>query len=144
MTDIIHKVSAGGVVYHQGQVLAIKWDSQKTIEFPKGSIEHGETKQVAAIREVLEETGYVAEIIESLGEVTFDFGWSDGKHYRKTVHYFLMNLVSDAAPTPAREANEDFENLWLTPEVASSLLSHDDSREILKRAMKIIERATKE
>ncbi|MET0979637.1 MAG: NUDIX domain-containing protein [Candidatus Saccharimonadales bacterium] len=135
MTNTIHKVSAGGVVYHQGKVLAIKWLSKNSIEFPKGTIEIGESKEEASIREVFEETGYNASILRSLDSITFGFDWDDDIHYRKTVHYFLMGLVNNDSPTPHREFNEDFENLWLTPEEAITMLTHDDGKEILSRAM---------
>ena len=142
MKNAIQKYSAGGVICHNGKVLTIKWLSRDSIEFPKGTIEAGESSEQTAMREVLEETGYVAEIIQSLGSITFEFDWDDGKHYRKTVDYFLMNLVDESDPIPNRENGEDFENLWLDLRAASGLLTHDDSREILRRALELISQAS--
>lgn len=138
MTKTINKVSAGGVIYHKGRVLTIKWLSKDSIEFPKGTIEAGETKEGAAIREVLEETGHKARILQSLDSVTFKYGSDDGKHYKKTVYYFLMKLINEDTPNPNREDGENFENLWLTPEQADALLTYDDGREILMRTMNAI------
>lgn len=137
MSDMIYKFSAGGVVWRDGKVLTIKWLSQDTIEFPKGTIEFGETEPKAAIREVYEETGYRADIVADLDTVAFEYDWQDGRRYRKTVHYYLMALSAHANSTPQREENEDFENLWLTPEEARILLSHEDSRTVLQRVIDI-------
>lgn len=134
----IQRFSAGGVIYKDGKVLTIKWLSKDSIEFPKGNVEPGEQHSEAATREVFEETGYQAKIIQSIGDITFEFDWDDGKRYRKTVNYFLMELVSDNEPTPKREENEDFENYWITVDEAEKLLTHDDSKEILHRAIEAI------
>ena len=138
MIDTIIKFSAGGVVYDKGKVLVINWLSKKWIEFPKGTIEPGEAIENTAVREVEEETGYKTKIVAPLGDVTFEFDWTDGKHYRKTVSHFLLELANDDEPIPNREENEDYENIWLTPEEASVQLTFDTDKEILKRAMKEI------
>jgi len=138
MVDTIRKFSAGGVVYSAGKVLTIKWISKNWIEFSKGKIELNESKEEACIREVMEETGYRTNIIEPLGDVTFEFDWSDGKRYRKTVYHYLLELADDSEPTPKREENEDYENIWLTPQEANEQLSFDTDKEILQRAMKFL------
>lgn len=135
---VIKKVSAGGVLFHDEQYLTIKWLSENTIELPKGTIEHGETPEQACVREMFEETGYNVEVTHPLGHNTFTFQWKDGKTYEKTVHYFLMKRTDDAAPTPHREENEDFDNLWLTYDKAIQLLTHDDMKEAVKKAYTII------
>jgi ADP-ribose pyrophosphatase len=59
------------------QILAIKSyrhivDSVQ-IEVPSGYIENGESPQCAAIRELIEETGYAAKSIVSIGSYTLDY-----------------------------------------------------------------------
>ena len=139
MSETIQKYSAGGVIVNGDQVLTIKWLSKDSIEFPKGTIEHGETHEQTAIREVGEETGYQTKIIQSLGDTTFEYDWTNGYHYRKTVYYFLMELANNDEPVPNREDSEDFENNWLTFEQAAELLTHDDSKEVLSRAVAAIQ-----
>ena len=51
-----------------------------------------------------------------------------------------MELLSDDAPAPKREEHEDFENLWLAPKEAERLLTYDDGRDVLSRAMETIKR----
>ena len=138
MGKVIQKYAAGGVVYHKGKVLTIKHLVRNSVEFPKGHIENNETKEQTALREVFEETGYKAKIIKPLGDITFEYDWDDGKRYRKTVYYYLMDLADDNPPIPNREAGEDFENLWLIPTEAKQLLTHEDSKEILTRTVQAI------
>jgi 8-oxo-dGTP pyrophosphatase MutT (NUDIX family) len=135
MSDrVIKKVSAGGVLYHEGKYLVIKWLSQKTVELPKGTIETGETPEVTCVREVLEETGYNVRITHPLNVATFTFKWKDGNTYEKTVHYFLMKRADEALSMPMREEGEDFKNMWVEYDEAIKLLSHDDMREAVERA----------
>ncbi|HEX7483687.1 MAG TPA: NUDIX domain-containing protein [Candidatus Saccharimonadales bacterium] len=136
--DVIKKVSAGGVLYHQGKFLVIKWLSEDTVELPKGTIETNETAEEACVREMFEETGYNVAITDNLGQNTFAFKWKDGKNYEKTVHYFLMKRVDELEPTPNREENEDFENLWLSYDEAIAQLTHDDMRGAVMKANDII------
>jgi len=136
MEETIRKTSASGVVIKGNQVLTIKWLSQNTIEFPKGTLEDDETASETAIREVKEETGYDVEIIDDLGDVRYEFDWTDGKHYMKTVSFYLMRLANENNPVTNLQAGEDFENNWIDINKAKELLSHDDSKEILNRALK--------
>lgn len=135
MTGITHLYSSGGVIYHDGKVLAIKWLSKDCIEFPKGTIEPGETTWQACIREVREETGYSTKIIQPLGEVTFEYDQS-GQRYRKTVSNYLLELTeSTEIPTPNREPGEDFTNVWLSPSEAATQLTFESGRDTLGRAL---------
>ena len=135
MKETIHKTSAGGVVIKDDQVLTIKWLSQNTIEFPKGTIEDNETASETAIREVKEETGYDVEIIDELGDITYEFDWTDGNHYMKTVTFYLMCLANESNPVTNLQEGEDFENNWIDISKAKELLTHDDSKEVLGRAL---------
>ncbi len=47
---------------------------RETLELPSGHVEPGETPEAAARRELLEETGYVADDLELLAELTPDVG----------------------------------------------------------------------
>jgi len=131
----LHTPSAGGVVIRNNEVLLIYSASRNSYAFPKGTIDEGETKDVTAIREVKEETGYNVEILDFLGDYTFDFDWKDGNRYRKTVTYYLMGLLDDEDPISNLQENEDFVNKWTPLENAQEVLTFDDSKEILKHAL---------
>lgn len=136
---IIKKVSAGGVLYDKGKYLTIKWISEGTVELPKGTIEPGETSEAACIREVFEETGYNTRIVSPITVSSFTFVWHDGKTYEKTVHFYLLERVDNLDPTPNREANEDFENLWLDADDTYLLLTYENIKDVFKKAIDIVE-----
>ena len=139
MHTVIEKHSAGGIVHSDGKFLVINVIPHKEIILPKGTIEAGETPEQTAVREVLEETGYKAKITAKLGEISYEFDEDDGKRYHKTVYYYLMDLIDkDAEPTPNRQEGEDFENIWLTADEAMAQLTHDNSKNMLQKALRIL------
>lgn len=131
---IINKHSAGGVVIHENKVLTISWTTREYVAFPRGGINDGESSKAAAVREVFEETGYRTKVLTPIDSWTYEFDESS-KHYRKTVDYYLMELIDNTEPTPEREAGEDFENLWLDSDSARKKLTFDDAKGALKIAI---------
>jgi 8-oxo-dGTP pyrophosphatase MutT (NUDIX family) len=131
----LHTLSAGGVVIRNKEVLLIYSALSNSYAFPKGTIDEGETKDVTAIREVKEETGYDVEILDFLGDYTYDFDYKDGNRYRKTVTYYLMNLTNSNKPQANLQENEDFVNVWTSVEQAYEVLTYADSKEALRRAL---------
>lgn len=141
--NIIHKKSAGGIVCcSKGKILTLNVTKYGEIVFPKGTIEPGESPEDAAVREVLEETGYHVKVRAPLGEVSYEFDEDDGKRYRKTVYYYLLELVDEnETPEPNREEHENdegIENLWLSIEDARKHLTHEDSRQKLEDAITLL------
>lgn len=140
--NIIHKKSAGGIVHSKGRFLTLNVTKYKEIVFPKGTIEPNETPEQAAIREILEETGYHVKIKEPLGEVSYEFDENDGKRYRKTVYHYLFELIDEnEQPIPSLEGHEEeegIENLWLSLKDARKLLTHEESKEKLQKAANLL------
>ena len=128
---VVTERSAGGVVADGGRVLLIKTKNLKGEEvwtFPKGWIETGERPEQAALREVLEETGYEAEVVRPLGEVTYWF-MRDGQRVKKTVHWFLMRPLRRVKdPDGEVEAAE-----WVPLGEAERRLRYKSDRELLAR-----------
>ncbi|MRI00443.1 NUDIX domain-containing protein [Kriegella sp. EG-1] len=82
-------VAAGGVVTNkEGKVLFIyrndKWD------LPKGKLEKGESIEVCAIREVMEETGVKDLRLENFLKTTYHVFKNNGVDTLKEVHWFAM------------------------------------------------------
>jgi 8-oxo-dGTP pyrophosphatase MutT (NUDIX family) len=105
--------------------------------FPKGTIEHDETLQQAARREIAEEIGLgrLSEIAR-LGSTGHDFE-RDGRSYAKTVDWFLFTSPEGGEPRPnVREHSQ--EAGWFSPEQAAGLLSHADQRGLLRRALAVL------
>lgn len=85
---MIKEYCAGGLVFVDSKLLALERHNSVWL-FPKGHIDPGETAPVAALREVKEESGLSARIIESLGSSSYSFFESGVEHF-KTVEWFLM------------------------------------------------------
>lgn len=118
---------AGGVLFQRSPAGTIEYllvessDKQRWV-LPKGHIEKSETPEDAAIREVIEETGFAARSIKSLGSVNYSFN-----NRRIISEFFLMKI----APPENREQK------WASVEEASKLL-HPESVILLQKANKEI------
>ncbi len=97
---------------------------------PKGEVEPEETPEDAAIREVREETGIVAAIEASLGDIRYVYVW-DGVRVRKRVHFFLMR----ARGGRLADHDEEMEDVrWFPLERAMAAAAYRGEREVLERA----------
>jgi ADP-ribose pyrophosphatase YjhB (NUDIX family) len=99
--------SAGGVVLRQQEVLLIRVSDMKgrpVWSFPKGRLDAGETPAQAALREVLEETGWRCRIDEDLTTTEYWFQ-REGRRFRKTVVWFKMAPL-ERAGVPDGEVDE--------------------------------------
>jgi 8-oxo-dGTP pyrophosphatase MutT (NUDIX family) len=98
---------------------------------PKGTAEEGEGPETTALREVFEETGIEAQIIEPLDDITYWFVVaSEQARYRKTVHYFLMRAVGGDI---ARHDDEVDEVRFVPVHEAERLVTYPTDRKVLKR-----------
>lgn len=98
--------------------------------FPKGHVEPGETEAQTAVREVGEETGITAEVVERLGDIDFWF-MADGRRIHKTVHHFLMVSRGGqlCADDPEVESVE-----WVPISAVPGRLAYSDERALLAKA----------
>lgn len=98
---------------------------------PKGTAESGEAPDITALREVLEETGIEAQIIEPLEDIRYWFVVaSERARYRKTVHYFLMRAVGGDID---RHDDEVDEVRFVPVHQAARLVTYPTDRKVLKR-----------
>ena len=125
---------AGGIVYrvHQGvpQFLVITARRQPSEwVYPKGHIDPGETAEAAAVREVVEESGVIAGIVELIDDVRIVAGAAEQR-----ILCFLMEMLEDGVPGEGRRSQ------WLPFEEALQQLSFENARASLARAREAIER----
>ncbi|MEB3226235.1 MAG: NUDIX hydrolase [Synechococcus sp.] len=83
----------------------------RLIEFPAGTIEHGEDPLATVQRELPEEAGYAAQNWRSLGKFPICPGYSD-----EWIYSFLATDLEKLATPPAQDDDEDIEVLLLSPE----------------------------
>lgn len=102
--------AAGGLVIKDDSFLAIKrWDIW---DLPKGHIEEGETADVAAIREVEEETAISKPCIIEQIDSTFHIYIYRANLILKISHWFKMNYTGEDILIPQIE--EDItEAIWM-------------------------------
>jgi 8-oxo-dGTP pyrophosphatase MutT (NUDIX family) len=105
---------------------------------PKGIIAHGENPEVTALREVEEETGVEARLVEKLGDVRYVYTW-DGERIFKIVSFYLLRYsrgrLGELAPQTAHEVDEV---RWLPLEEGPELLAYKGEKEMAGRALAAI------
>ena len=125
--------SAGGVIYRRGgggvEVCLIQ-PRRERWALPKGMIEHGETSEQAALREVREETGLRAAITTPLGSLTYYF-FAGGKRVRKTVDFYLMRFLDGSTDD---HDDEVLSAAWFALVDAERLLAYPNERRVLADA----------
>jgi 8-oxo-dGTP pyrophosphatase MutT (NUDIX family) len=131
----IEYVAAGGVIIHEGQMLLLDRPRRGEIRLPKGHVDPGETHDETALRETVEETGYAdLEIVVDLGERIVEFD-SEGRHYRRTEHYYLLRKVSDRQQPRSFKDEQQFRPFWAPMAEAVTLLTFLAEQEVALRAM---------
>jgi 8-oxo-dGTP pyrophosphatase MutT (NUDIX family) len=128
--------SAGGVVVRDGACVVIvptrpAADGSKVLALPKGHPEEGESPVDAALREVREEAGVDARLVEPLGDVRYWYT-RDGRRIAKVVSFFLLAYVSGEVD------DHDFEverASWMALEDAARELTYAGEREMAARAL---------
>ena len=118
-------VASGGLVGHRNEggrleVLLVHRPAYDDWSFPKGKALDGEPAAEAALREVLEETGFQC----SLGPEIATLEYTDRYGSRKLVRYWAMTAVGGEF-APNAEVDEV---RWLTAEGALHLLTYDRDR----------------
>ena len=146
---IKREFSAGGIVYKKGKGergkvkdkdtlwLVCQHSQHKGWVFPKGLIgDHveGESVENTAVREVKEETGVTAEIIQKLEKPVQYFYSFQGEKRLKTVYYFLMKYIKGDI------TKHDFEMMaveWLETEKVPERLSYQSDKEAFNEVLKM-------
>lgn len=156
---VVHETSAGGVVVRtiRGQrhvaLLKTRHRRGEVWVLPKGHIEHhqGETKDVAAVREVKEELGIArVRVLRKLGTVRWQFlgvrdrgsgtvrpgAQEEGRPVRivKTVHHYLMEGLSERLRPQAEEGF--LAARWVPLRDALKLLAYPTDRSVVARAFR--------
>jgi 8-oxo-dGTP diphosphatase len=128
MGDDVEVLAAGGVVWRpagaEPEILLIHRPRYDDWTLPKGKLDPGETEEAAAVREVLEETGFHVEV----GDLVARSRYHDQHGRSKEVAYYDLRVtVGEFAPN-----DEVDEARWAVPAVARLALSYERDVEVLE------------
>ncbi len=91
-------LAAGGIVHRKEKYLIIKRNGMWDI--PKGKIERGEDREVAAIREIEEECGITGPKVEQFLTHTYHLFKYKGLDAIKTTYWYLLSYDGPKETTP--------------------------------------------
>lgn len=146
MNDPHTRTSAGGVVVRRREatlevcLIRPSGRGRRVWGLPKGGIESGETNSEAAVREVAEETGIVADVELELGAIDYSFYSREHRgRIQKTVHYYLMHAIGGDTALHDHEVQEA---RWVRLNDALQMMTYPNEREMVRRAAVALERTT--
>ncbi|GLY67514.1 NUDIX hydrolase [Amycolatopsis taiwanensis] len=134
----VDETSAGGLVVDSDRrhaVLIGRLDRHGKLlwSLPKGHIEDGETIEQTAMREVKEETGISARVLESLGTIDYWFV-AQRRRVHKTVHHFLLEAVGGELSDDDIEVTEV---AWVPIAELEARLAYTDERALVRKARRL-------
>ncbi len=106
-------------------------DGSKVLTLPKGHPDARESAQAAALREVREETGVVAIVRSTLGDVRYVYQRS-GRRILKVVRFFLMEYADGSLDDHDHEVEVV---RWVSLEEAMATLSYPGERDMVELAL---------
>ena len=131
---MIREFSAGGVVVRRMEgrpFVAVVRVRDAILALPKGHPDGHESAAAAARREVREETGLDAELVEKLGDIRYWYA-REGERVMKIVAFFLFRYRSGDVADHDHEVEEA---LWIPLDEAPERLAYEGERQMAESAL---------
>jgi 8-oxo-dGTP pyrophosphatase MutT (NUDIX family) len=159
VSAMAREISAGGVVVRQienvWQVALIeprketpaagrapRKRTRAVLGLPKGLLDNGEKPEAAAVREVREETGIVAEPVTKLTDNKYVYvrNWGDGERVFKIVSFYLMRYISGEIDNLKADMRVEVKRaVWVPLADAERQLAYSNERKVLRQAQEYLE-----
>ena len=135
-SDSDSEFSAGGVVVRGGDCIVIvptrrAADGSKVLALPKGHPDGDESAADAALREVREETGVEAVLVDKLGDIRYWY-MRGGRRIAKVVSFFLLEYVAGQLDDHDHEVERAE---WMALDEAARSLTYKGERGMAAAAM---------
>ncbi|GAB3704163.1 NUDIX hydrolase [Amycolatopsis oliviviridis] len=134
----VDETSAGGLVVdaertHAALIGRLDRHGRLLWSLPKGHIEDGETVEQTAVREVKEETGISARVLQPLGTIDYWFV-AERRRVHKTVHHFILESTGGEL---SDEDVEVTEVAWVPLADLETTLAYSDERKLVRKAKEL-------
>lgn len=134
----LEQVSAGGVAFRSTaagvKVALISVGKPARWQLPKGLVDPGESPEVTAVREVQEETGIRATLLEKLDTIEYWYEGNKGQQrvrFHKFVHFYLLAYQAGDIGQHDWEVNEA---RWVNLQEAKQMLAFKSEKLALEKA----------
>ncbi|MHC2993556.1 NUDIX hydrolase [Pontibacter sp. HJ8] len=138
----LEQISSGGLVFRNTsagvEVALISVGKPARWQLPKGIVDPGETPEVTSVREVQEEAGITATLLEKIDMIEYWYVGNKGTQrvrFHKFVHFFLMQYQSGDISKHDWEVNEA---RWASLPEAKRMLAFKSERLVLEKAERLI------
>lgn len=141
---VIDETSAGGlvvkivdgvpyvaVIARRNRAGKIEWC------LPKGHLEHGESAEQAATREIAEETGILGRIVSPLASIDYWFS-SGNRRVHKVVHHYLLEFVEGEITVDNDPDHEAEDAAWFRLSEVSKRLAYPNERRVVATALDLL------